>query len=287
LFSTGCTRHPFYHKKQNILLNLKKKIGIAQFDNRTKVITDASMEYFYQQIISDMETFNSSLQFLKTEGKTEILQKSTLLLSADHIDRQTLIKTARKKGYQAVIWGIVNDINVVSIKKGIPFFRKEKKHIRCRGEFSLFDCETSSKIWFSPINETYLFDNLFAPHLKKQPVLDDQTIKTVLSKLSKKIAQEMCEQLKMEPWKGFIIENNHNEYLISSGMQSGIVEHMTFDVIGSMGTLSGIYGQKYFVPGNPIGRIQIISVDEKTSKASSLYGNQLENSISIQYINHQ
>ena len=280
-FTVGCTRHPFYHQKQNMIIELKKSIGIAQFDNRSKIISDTMLDSFYQQMVTNMRQANPHVYFLTPEGKPEILQKSSLLLSADHIDRQTLIKAAKAKGHQAVIWGIINDISIVSLKIGFPFLKKEKKHVRCRGEFSLFDCETYSKLWYLPINETYSFDSLFDPSLKKYPVLDDQTITKVLAKLSQKISMEMSEQLKKTPWKGFIIQNENNVYVISSGTNTGVNKNMVFDVIGSMGTLPGIYGQKYYIPGKPIGRIQITSTTPDTSTAIPLYGNQLENSIAI------
>ncbi|MBF0450031.1 MAG: hypothetical protein HQK75_04965 [Candidatus Magnetomorum sp.] len=282
--SVGCTRHPFYSKKQDLMPELKKKIGIAQFDNRLKLISEPTMDKFYQNIVSDMNPLNPFVYFSTTDGQPEILQKSSLLVSTDHVDRQALIKTGKEKGYQAIIWGGIHDISIVSKKSGFWGFRKEKTHVRIRGEFSLFDCETHSKLWYAPVNETYLFKTLFDPPVTRKAVLDDQTIERVLAKLSQKIVPLMSDRLKKEPWKGFILNNEGNVYLISSGKQSGLLENMIFDVIGSMGTLSGIYGQNYYIPGNPIGRVQIIDVDDHTSKAIPLYGNQLENSIAIHEI---
>ncbi|KPA13893.1 conserved hypothetical protein, secreted [Candidatus Magnetomorum sp. HK-1] len=280
--STGCSRHPFYKKKQIFLIDLKKKIGIAEFDNRLKKISDTNIETFYQRIVSDMKRSDSSLIFSMSDGKPEILSKSSRLLSTDHIDRQALIKSGREKGYQAIIWGDIYDIQIISKKTGIIGFRKEKKHVRFRGEFSLFDCGTQAKLWYAPIEEIFLFESLFDPMENKIAIIDDLTIERVLSRLSKIITEQMSFHLKKEPWKGFIIDNNNDEYLISSGHKSGLLNHMIFDVIGSMGTLAGIYGQKYDIPGNTIGRIQLIEVNDHNSKAIALYGNKLENSIAIQ-----
>ena len=283
-FSTGCSRHPFYKKKQNIIVELKKKIGIAEFDNKQKKISDSNMNNFYQRIISDMKKLDSSLLFSFIDGKPEILAKSSRLLSTDHIDRQALIKSARKKGYQAIIWGVIHDIKIISKKVGIFGFRKEKDHIHILSEFSLFDCETHAKIWYEPIEEFFLFETLFESIEKKKAIIDEVTINRVLFNLSKILAEKMSYDLKKEPWKGFIIDNVNNEYIVSAGTNSGFIKHMIFDVKGSMGKLNGIYGQKYDIPGSTIGRIQITEINDNTSEAIPLYGNNLENSLCIQEI---
>jgi len=279
--SSGCSRHPFYQKKNEIVIDLKKKIGIVAFDNREKRISQFSIDKFYTNIVSQMKQLDSSLYFITIDNMPEVLQTTSRLLSTDLIDRQALIETAREKGYQALIWARIHEMKMVFQKAGIYGFRKKMPFVQFRGEFSLFDCETHSKLWYLPLVKTYRLDKLFDSNEEKQNVLNEITIKKVLARLSEFISLQMVEILENDPWKGFIVENNNGLYAISSGAQAGVVKHMTLDVIGSMGTINGIYNQEYLVPGNQIGRIQIVEVDENTSKGVPLYGNQLEKSICV------
>jgi hypothetical protein len=277
----GCSRHPFYQKKQDIVIDLKKKIGLVAFDNREKKISQSQIESFYLSIVSHMKQMDQSLYFTTNDNMPEILQTTSRLLSTDHIDRQALIESARTKGYQALIWARIYDIEIINKMVGIYGFRKKMPFVQFRGEFSLFDCETHTKLWYLPLDKTYRLDKLFDSDEKKQEGLNEITIQKAMARLSEFIATRMVAVLENIPWKGFIIENTDHLYLVSSGTKSGVVNHMTFNVIGSMGTINGIYNQQYIVPGNPIGQIQIVEVNENISKAVPLYGNQLEKSICI------
>ncbi|ETR69928.1 MAG: hypothetical protein OMM_03605 [Candidatus Magnetoglobus multicellularis str. Araruama] len=278
---TGCSRHPFYEAKQNIEINLKKKIGIVQFDNRIKAIEKDTVDTFYGQLVTNMTQMDPSLFFETQDGQPEILETASRLLSTDLIDREALITTARNKGYQALIWARFHDIRIISQKAGIYGFRTEKPFVQFRGEFSLFDCETHTKLWYAPVDQTYRLDTFIQPDKKNTPVLTHLTVEKVLSLLSQFVSSQMVSALEGEHWKGFITTNDKDLYVVSSGKNAGVVNHMTFEVIGSMGTLDGIYNQKYWIPGKPIGRIQIVEVDDSISKAVPLYGNQLEKSICI------
>jgi hypothetical protein len=281
----GCSRDPFYKKKAERVIDLKKKIGIVAFDNREKMITPANIDYFYTQIVSQMTQLDQSLFFVTDGIKPEVLKTTSRLLSNDHIDRQSLIETARKKGYQALIWARIHDLEIIFKNAGIIGFRKKMPFIQFRGEFSLFDCETHTKLWYSNLEDAYRLDKLFDDNEVKQTVLNEISIKKELVYLSKIIASQMVDVLKKDPWKCFIIESSNDLYILSSGLKAGVVNHMMLDVIGSMGTINGIYNQKYLVPGKPIGRIQIVEVNENISKGVALYGNQLEKSICAKYSN--
>ena len=281
LIFIGCTRDPFYRQGNNIDIELKKKIGIVAFDNREKLISQASIDKFYTNIVSHMKQQDPSLYFIVNDNMPEVLQTTSRLLSPDHIDRQALIESARKQGYQALIWARIHDMGIVYQKAGIWGFRKKMPFVQFSGEFSLFDCETHTKLWYLPLEETYRLDKLFNANEEKQSVLNDITINKELARLSENIASQLVVVLKNEPWKGFIIENNNDLYVISSGLKAGVVNNMTLNVIGSMGTINGIYNQTYVVPGNSIGQIQIVEVDDHTSKGVPLYGNQLEKSVSV------
>jgi len=277
----GCSRHPFYQKKQDFVIALKKKIGLVAFDNREKKISQAQIDSFYLSIVSHMKQRDESLYFSADDNMPEILQTTSRLLSTDHIDRQALIESARIKGYQALIWARIYDMEIIHKLAGIYGFRKKMPFVQFRGEFSLFDCETHTKLWYLPLDESYRLDKLFGSDEKKQDGLNEITINKVVSRLSEFIATQMVDILENTPWKGFIVENTDNQYVVSSGSKTGVMNHMTFNVIGSMGTINGIYNQTYLVPGNPIGQIQVVEVNENTSKAVPLYGNQLEKSICV------
>jgi len=277
----GCTRHPFYQKKNEVVINLKKKIGIVAFDNREKKVSQSNIEFFYKDIVSRMKQLDPSLYFITNNNLPEILQTTSRLLSTDHIDRQALIETAQKEGYQALIWARIHDMEIDLQKTGVYGFRKKMPFVQFRGEFSLFDCVTHTKLWYLPLEDSYRLDKLFDLNETIQNVLNEITIEKMLAHLSEMITSEMVNALKNEPWKGFIVENHNELYIVSSGKTSGLVNHMTFDVIGSMGAINGIYNQKYLIPGHPIGQIQIVEIDEHTSKGIPIYGNQLEKSVCI------
>lgn len=277
----GCSRHPFYQKKHDIVIDLKKKIGLVAFDNREKKISQSHIDSFYQRIVSLMKQKDQSLYFTINDNKPEVLHTKSRLLSTDHIDRQALIESARTKGYQALIWARLYDMEIVHKKAGFYGFRKKMPFIQFRGEFSLFDCETHTKLWYLPLDKSYCLDKLFDSNETKHNGLNEITIQKVLARLSEFISTEMVNVLENIPWKGFIIENIDNLYVLSSGANVGIVNHMMFNVIGSMKTVNGIYNQQYLVPGNQIGQIQIVEVDENISKGVPLYGNQLEKSICV------
>jgi len=278
----GCVRHPFYNQKQKLVIDLKKKIGIVAFDNRaTKVLSLENLYLLYINIVKKMQEQDPSIQFETTDGFPEILKTTSRLLSTDHIDREALIAEARKKGYQALVWGRIHEIQKIDQKKGFIGLKKNKAFVSIRGEFSLFDCATQAKIWYAPMNINLAFEKLFKPDETIPNDLDDSTIGKAINQFSQIISEQMVKSLKDEPWKGFIVESSKDDYSISSGIKNGIMPHMTFDVIGAMGEFKGIYNQVYHIPGKPIGQIQITSVDNNSAKAISLFGNQLEKSICI------
>ncbi|CAN2040545.1 putative Flagellar assembly protein T C-terminal domain-containing protein [Candidatus Magnetomoraceae bacterium gMMP-15] len=282
---TGCSLFKKNKKNDKIVQDLservlRKSLGLVIFENKTEYNNKIFMENFYKDLaLSLKKTCTHSILEMESDSKMPVLiKKVPRLISGLVIDNQALAEMGRNKGLNAIITGKIIEIKTFNDKKGIYGLRKIRPFVYCKTDVTLYDCETGSKIFYKNLKQNIELDDSQFDQFLKEKKLSNNVINILFSKLAADIADQLCDIMKDQLWKGFIIKKENEQYIISSGKKSGLKQWDTLNVYGSRGMVKGINNQYYLIPGVQIGKIKLVDVLENQSKAIVIHGKDTDKS---------
>ena len=196
-------------------------------------------------------------------------------LETGQIDAYALSIIGRQIGANAFVVGSLENIRVLEELHGI--LNKDKfYYARLVIRMEVFHTLTATKLLDAiyrrdlPIDEPAYGSSVTLTDWKMPPL--DET----LSDLLDEIGYDVCESIQDQSWNGFVTSVNGDEIVLSAGSRAGLRPGMELNVFDSTRTVEGVGGQRYFLPGSNIARIEITSVTEDRSQARQLDGQPVE-----------
>jgi len=246
--------------------HLKKKVVVLPFVNYSGLGQESS-----RQITADFVGLLGESPHLLTFDSTiaAALFKDVRLSEFGLITDPEIIKDAAKLGINAIITGVINPIETSTKKTGIIPFRKLSKIY----EISLFVniMDTSIGTLLST-NLASGDDAVALEEIQDQNEKDfaEQSSKNVMSKIIKRQAESVIEDLLKEPWTGKILTADDNTLIISAVEAVGVRTGDRFEVFETDTTIMSKDGSAYKVLGKKAGDIKVTDVMEKHSLAVPL-----------------
>ncbi len=260
--------------------DLKKKVGIAFFENKT-FSTDRNFEKNFQQNL--FETIKKACPDILLvrrgdKGYPDILLAPPRLASG-LIDNLSLIKTGRQLGFNAFVIVGLKDIKANEEQRGLLWFKDSHNFIQIQTLVEVYDTETGSKLLDERFVHDIEVDESESESIKAKKEIYLSSISGAMEHLITDIGEKICDIVCDQPWKGYVISTTGSKVVISSGKNAGLIKGDILEVYESVEIINGQAGQRFFIPGPKTGKIKIttaypdraeaISISEKIIKAGS------------------
>jgi len=253
--------------------DLKKKVGIILFENRTFCAVNNFEKIFHIKLAENIKETCQDILIIKP-GDPGYPDQMTVppKLASERIDNLVLAKTGRRLGLNAIVTGSLIDISGNKKKSGILWFKDTYNFIRFQIVVEVYDTETGAKIFDDSFDDEIQvdeidLDNLGTGNANKIPALNDALLNALIP-----IGEKICDAVSIQPWKGYVISSFEDKIIISSGKRSGLILGDKFEVYDSENIFEGKDGRKFFIPGLKIGEIKITAPYPDRAEATLISG---------------
>jgi hypothetical protein len=248
--------------------DMKKMLGMAPFNNRTRFSDPNQETHFSEALIENIETSCSGVHILHSgvSGYPEFLGDLPKQGQGE-IDNLELAKDGRLFGLNAILTIVLTGINSFKEEKGFWRFRDTHYFIRAQIKVEMYDTETGTKLLDEIISrdiEVELFD---IELLENQKGFDVFLLEDAYEYFANTIAENVCDALTVQPWKGYIVSVAGNKIILSSGETSGLALGQVLEVFDSSEEIQGKNGHRFFMPGPKTGEIKITAVFDDSAEA--------------------
>ncbi|MBC2694353.1 MAG: hypothetical protein HF982_03560 [Desulfobacteraceae bacterium] len=257
--------------------NLKKKVGITFFENRTFCAVNNFEKIFHIKLAEKIKETCPNILIIKP-GDTGYPDQMVVppRLASGRIDNLVLAKTGRKFGLNAIVTGSLIDISGNKENRGILWFKNTYNFIRFQIVVGVYDTETGAKIFDDSFVHEIKVDELDLNNLgigdtNAIPALTDSLLNASIP-----IGKKICDAVNIQPWKGYVISSFDDKIIISSGKRSGLILGDKLEVYDSESIFEGKDGQKFFIPGLKIEEIKITALYPDRAEATPISGKNIK-----------
>lgn len=286
----GCSTYSSMEKKAKRMVrdfrapdsDLKKRIAIIPFENRTTFKGDALEQIFMKDLTQGIQSSCPDI-LLEKPGDPDYpdsLEKLPRETSGD-INNFELAKIGRRLGLSAIVTGALNDIRYIKKKKGILWFKDTLHYIHVQVMTAMYDTETGAKL----LDESFMHEveideaDLESTGAESEIItyIKNEAFKHIVDNMSERI----CSTIVLSPWRGYITAINAGKIVISAGKRAGLVPGDIFEVYNCTETFQGAGGHRFFIPGLKTGEIKITEVYPDTAEAIRISGSDIRVGFSI------
>jgi len=247
-------------KKRVMVMPVTDCTGIAFHGSRDTISKELT------KVLQKTECFN-----LCPHNKTKKFHSFT---PGESIDPE-LLREAKERGMNAIIFETLNPIELNPEKSGIWPFRKKT-----------WRCTVSMDIDILDINsETILLSKEIADNLtlsseetteETEKGGDTETkkkaLKECLPDILKEAANAASLSLNQKPWTGRIVSIDTKEIIINAGSYVGLRPGVVLDVFSKGEYITSFNEQTYQLPGPKVGEIKIVGIKPRHSTAEPITG---------------
>lgn len=282
MFGYGCSSFSTaLEKTKNISPNfassknsLKKKVGIVNFQNDSGVEDDKLVGFLWSGLTTNMVSgYSDTISIITSENQNAEFLSNPEKKSRGLIDNSVLSKKGREIGLSEIVVPTLTYIGHEEKHSKFMWFKEDFDLIRISMDIEVYDTYTGAKILYEKFNQEIEVEPLGANPILEKNVLSIEKVNKNLSRTLKKIAKTTGESIASQPWKGYVVSATEDRAELSSGSDIGIKVGDVFDVYGIHGTLHGIEGNQFVIPGSQSDELKIISVTSNTAEGVSLSGN--------------
>jgi hypothetical protein len=256
--------------------NLKKKIGITFFENKTSFLDQAAEQQFLNDFVESSKK-SCSGNILVTPADTNFPNHLVKLPqnASGRIDTLELSAASRRLGFNAIVTGAFTNIIKKQEEKGFWWFEDLHHFLEIHAWVEVYDTLTGAKlldesfIHEMEIDETHFGDTTIAADLLTS--ITNEAFQDIASEMG----EQVCDEIALQPWRGYITSVLADKIIISSGKTAGIRSGAVFEVFDSSVIFDGLAGQRFFVPGLKLGEIKVTTVSADRAEAIKVSGDSI------------
>jgi hypothetical protein len=296
LLITGCSSYSSLKKSTKRIIrdykapdgNLKKRVGIAFFENKTAFVGQGLEENLIEETAEIIKTSCPDILVLAPDDSDYPDYLINLPRQASGlIDNFNLAKAGRALGLNAVVTVALIDITNHKETRGILWFKNSHNYIQVRVMTEVYDTQTGAKL----LDKTYmrkiedqnvLYDEgLYYDSTDRTGEISPHTINDALKSIVVDMGEQICDTVVSQPWKGYITSTFAEKVVISSGQKVGIAPDDVFDVYDCKGIFKGAEKHRFFIPGLKTGEVKITAVYPDHSEGVLSSGQNIQAGCSI------
>jgi hypothetical protein len=287
----GCSAVPSIKKSTKRMVrdfrapdsDLKKKVGIVLFENKTTLANKDIEEKFIKDL---SEAITSSCPNILLEkpgdpGYPNDLAKVPRINTGD-VDNLALARIGRQLGLNAIVTGVLTTITPKKRKQGIWWLKDTHYFVQVRMAAEVYDTETGAKLLDkSFIHETEV-DEADLESYQTDSVVNEFVVDEEFGTIADEMGETICNAIVFQPWKGFISSIASDKILLNFGENINLKIGDLFEVFDSNSILEGLGGHRFFEPGHKTGEIKIVEVYPNTAKAVLVSGHDIQPGFCVQ-----
>ncbi|MEA1946765.1 MAG: hypothetical protein U9N83_05620 [Thermodesulfobacteriota bacterium] len=287
---TGCSSYSNMKKKTKRIIrdykapdkDLKKRVGIAFFKNKTPFVGKGLEENFTKDLAEIIKTSCQDILVLEpyNPGYPDYfvnLPRTTSGL----IDNFELAKTGRYLGLNAVVTGALIDIRNHKKTRGILWFKTVHDFVQVQVMTEVYDTLTGAKLLDKSYMHEIQIEDVFYDSIDRTSEISTHTINDALKSIAEDMVEQICDPIVLQPWKGYITSIFAEKVVISSGEKVGIAPGDIFEVYNCNGVFTGAEKHRFFVPGLKTGEIKITKVYPDRAEGVCFSGQNIQPGCSI------
>ncbi len=262
--------------------NLKKKIGVAFFENKTSIVDQKLEENFLNYLVENLKKPCSDLIMVQPgdSGYPDFLidlprQASGL------IDNFNLAKAGKRFGLNAIITSALTNIRKNRQERGFWWFKKTDHYVQVEVVVAVYDTITGAKLLDENFTHKIETEDIEGEFSSTANLISASELTSAFEHIASDMGEQLCDAVIMQPWQGSILSIDGDKIVIPSGKSVGIKTGDVFYVYRNDDTIQGFEGQRFFVPGIKTGEIKIITVSPDKSEAVLLTGKNIVPGCSI------
>jgi hypothetical protein len=290
LLITGCSSYSNMKKKTKRIIrdykapdeDLKKRVGIAFFKNKTPFVGKGLEENFIKDLVETIKTSCQDILVLEPydPGYPDYLVNLPMKTSG-LIDNFDLAKTGRYLGLNAVVTGALIDIRNHKKPRGILWFKTVHDFIQVQVVTEVYDTLTGAKLFDKSYMHEIQLDDVFYDSIDRTSEISTHTINDALKFIAADMGEQICDAVVLQPWKGYVTSIFAEKVVISSGEKVGIAPGDIFEVYDCNGVIKGVEKHRFFVPGLKTGEIKITEVFPDRAEGVRFSGQNIQPGCSI------
>jgi hypothetical protein len=252
---------------------LRKRVAFIGFFSRAVNVDENTKAYLRDRIWPEFEEHCKDNLTLVRQGNPGYPTALNALMRDPygHLNSFELTTVARFNGLNAIISGTIIDIRISREIGGLLWYKSPEGQLRVTILAEVYDAETGTKL----LDRIYIREeevDELEPGAGEKPRGEDQPVlEKTLQSIAEDMGDDVCDVLADRPWRFFVSGIDGNRITLSAGESAGLKAGNILGVYNSQ-IIDGLNNQQFFLTGEKVGRIQIISLSGDRSEALLIEG---------------
>jgi hypothetical protein len=263
--------------------NLKKKVGILLFENKTTLVNKDVEKKFIRDL---SETIASSCPNILLEKPGDSDYPDALAgvprTKFGWIDNLALAKIGRQLGLNAIVTGALMTVTPDKRKQGVWWLKDTHYFVQVRIATEVYDTETGAKLLDESFVHEIEVDEMDLELIHSDRKMNASIVDEAFGTISDEMGEKICNAIVFQPWKGFIASIDSDKFLLNFGKNIGLKIGDLFEVFDSSSIFEGLEGQRFFKPGAKTGEIKITAVYPDSAEAIIVSGHDIQPGFCVQ-----
>jgi hypothetical protein len=257
--------------------DLKRKVGIFNFENNTLRASRDFQNIFHKGLPEYVNDSCPGIIVANTAaGGLFNTVKRPPKLPSGLVDGFALTMIGRQLGLNAIVTGSLEDIRIINELQGVLWTKDTHHLVQVFIRVEVFETRTATKILDNTFERQIEIDDLEYRLIREKNQIKLPELNETLKELLSDIGDSVCEAVRDQPWDGYITQIDGQRYVISSGTRIGLQPGDILEVYDSSRIMEGVGGQRFFIPGQKIGEIQIVTATEDRTEAERISGESIK-----------
>jgi hypothetical protein len=263
--------------------DLKKKVGILLFENRTTLVNKDVGKKFIRDL---SETIASSCPKILLEKPGDSGYPDALArvprTRFGYIDNLALARTGRQLGLNAIVTGALMTIAPNKRKQGFWWLKDTHYFVQVRIAAEVYDTETGAKLLDESFVHEVEVEEMDLESIHTGGKMNASVANAAFRAIADEMGEKICNAIIIQPWKGFITSVTADKINLDFGGKIGLKIGDLFDVFDSNSIFEGLEGHRFFIPGAKTGEIKITAVHPDTAEAILVSGHDIQSGFCVQ-----
>jgi len=263
--------------------NLKKRVGILLFENKTTLVNKDVEEKFIRDL-SEIIASSCPNILLEKPGDPDYPDDLTRVPRTESgwIDNLALAKTGRQLGLNAIVTGALITITPNKRKQGLWWMKDTHYFVQVRIATEVYDTETGAKLLDESFVHEVEVDEMDLESVQADSEMNSLIVNEAFGAIADKMGENICNAIVFQPWKGFIASIDSDKIFLNFGQNIGLKIGDLFEVFDSSIIFEGLEGHRFFKPGFKAGEIKITAVYPDTAEAILVSGHDIQPGFCVQ-----
>lgn len=223
---------------------------------------------YYRALLDALREQDPRLQLVaRADGGVPDMMDGMAQEGARPADALMLAAKARLAGLNGWACVRVENLQPMTRRTGILWFRDERYFIFAELSFSLYDPFTGAKIIDRVVETSTPVSKADYDAVKTGKAVAIGDFDEAITDIGADIGEHAAEVLEEQPWAAAVIGAHGDRIFLSAGTSAGLRGGERLAVFAGRRIIEGQDGERFVVPGPEVGLIKIVQVAEGVSEA--------------------